>query len=297
MNKLIHIPVLLNESINFLNIKKDGIYIDATYGRGGHSNAILANITTGKLFVLDCDIMAINHAKQQFANDNRVIICHNRFSELKQIATKYEILNRINGILVDLGPSSPQLDNAIRGFSFQHDSPLDMRLDQRDNLTAAEIINKYNYQDLADILYYYGEEFHARKISKMIIATRQKQQIKTTKELVNIIIKALPYKYLIACRKKKKSHVATKTFQALRIYINRELNELQTILKHATSILAPDGKLAIISFHSLEDRLIKRFIQENILLQNNQYVKSSYQEISMNTRSRSATLRMATKIL
>lgn len=242
-----HVSVLLDEAINLLNIKEDGIYIDGTLGRGGHAKEILKKLKNGKLYCFDLDEEAINESKERLKDYKNVIYIHDNFMNMN----KY--VDKVDGILLDLGVSSPQFDEAGRGFSYRFDGPLDMRMNKDDPLTAEEIINTYSEEDLIKIFKEYGEEKNARSIVKSIVHRRASSPIKTTLELVEAIKEGLPQKVL-----SKKGHPAKQCFQALRIEVNRELDSLSCLLNSFNKMLNVNGVIAIISFHSLEDRLVKR---------------------------------------
>ena len=304
-----HIPVLLNEAITGLNIKKNGIYIDGTFGRGGHSKEILKALDEkGHLFAIDRDLQAIDEIDSEFENDLRFELIKDEMSELKNIVKEKSLSGKIDGVIFDLGVSSPQLDQASRGFSFQKDGPLDMRMDTTKGITAAEWLSSVSEDDLRKVLFQYGEEKFSSRIARNIIKNRNTTSLNTTFDLVNIITQALPKMYF-------KKHPATKTFQAIRIYINDELSQLESALNASLELLRSGGRLCVISFHSLEDRIVKRFIK-NASLESRQYrglpdvpvefqpklkiigkaVRASIAEIGMNVRSRSAVLRIAERI-
>ena len=253
----IHKSVLLNEAIENLNIKSDGIYVDATMGGAGHSSKILEKLTTGHLYCFDQDDYAINRGKEVLSkiNDNFTIIKSN-FTNLKEELNKLGV-NHIDGILYDLGVSSFQLDIPERGFSYNYDAYLDMRMDQTKELDAKYIVNNYKEEDIANILFRYGEERFARNIAKKIIEVRKTKEINTTFELVDIIKSAYPKKEL-----NKKGHPAKQTFQALRIAVNDELRVFEDSLYQAFDLLNKDGYIVVITFHSLEDRLCKVIFKE-----------------------------------
>lgn len=242
--------VLLQESIDALDIKPDGVYIDATAGGGGHSAAIVNRLTTGRLFALDRDPDAIAVLTERFWKDKRVTVVSSVFNEISSVLHAYEI-ERVDGILADLGVSSFQLDTAERGFSFHQDAPLDMRM-SKSGLSAADIVNTYSEKELSDVIYRYGEEKYARSIAKNIVAAREGKLIATTFDLVDIIKRSLPQKAM------RDGHPGRKTFQALRIEVNGELSGLPGALDAMFEALSVDGVLAVISFHSLEDRIVKR---------------------------------------
>jgi len=248
-----HVPVLLNESIEALNIQPKGTYVDLTLGAAGHSQAILARLDHGRLIVFDQDIDAINRSKDVLiSNTSKVDFIHRNFSQID------EIINApVEGVLMDIGVSSFQFDEAQRGFSYRFDGPLDMRMDQSQTKTAKDIVNSYAPGDLVRILYQYAEEAYARPIVKAIVKAREKAPIETTLELVDIIKKALPQKRL-----NQKGHPAKQTFQALRIEVNNELDVLKETIYKAAKLLKKEGRLVIITFHSLEDRIVKQTFKE-----------------------------------
>jgi len=309
MNKQ-HAPVLLQEAIDGLNIKPDGIYIDGTFGRGGHAKLILENLSAhGQLIVIDKDEDAIKTAKKMLEKDIRCHIYHASFNKIDEIAQELKINNKVNGVLLDLGVSSPQLEDETRGFSFLRDGPLDMRMDITRGTDAATWLAQTNAKDLAQVLKTYGEEKFAKRIANAIIKARNAAPIKTTKQLANIVAKAHP-----AWEKHK--HPATRSFQAIRIFINQELEELQSCLDKALDVLAVGGRLVAISFHSLEDRIVKRFIQKHVrgdylpigvpikhkelkprLKKIGRVIKPGQEELKINWRARSAKLRIAEKLL
>lgn len=247
-----HYSVLLKESIEMLNIQPDGIYIDGTLGRGGHSSEILKRLKGGHLFAFDRDATAIIESKQRLSEISDSYTCiHANFSNMKQMMNRCGI-DKVDGILLDLGVSSPQFDEAQRGFSYRFDAPLDMRMDQEQALNAAEIVNTWSYEQLVTIFYRYGEEKFAKQIARAIERQRMIEQIETTLQLVDVIKSALPQKVL-----NKKGHPAKKVFQAIRIAVNDELGELKQALNDGLSLLKPNGRFCVISFHSLEDRMVK----------------------------------------
>ena len=302
-----HYSVLLNEAIENLNIKEDGIYVDATLGLGGHSSKILEKLTTGHLYAFDEDKMAIDYADKRLAkiNSNYTIIKSN-FVNLK---AKLEELGvtAIDGIVFDLGVSSPQIDTASRGFSFSKDGLLDMRMDTDSSLTAEQVVNEYKKEELTNIFFNYGEEKQSRLIASKIVA---KRPIKTTLELVKVILEAVGANYFY------KNHPERKIFQAIRIEVNKELSVLKDVLPDVTDILKPHGRMVIITFHSLEDRIVKKYMKEesevNDLVKGLPEIPTAYQpklklitkkpilpsseELEANSRSKSAKLRVAEKI-
>lgn len=314
MKREMHQPVMLLETLEALNIKPDGVYIDGTFGRGGHSKFILEKLNShGRLVVVDLDLDAIEVAFGLQKLDARVQVFHGSFKQIVEICQQFNI-DKIDGILLDLGVSSPQLDNQARGFSFSKDGPLDMRMDCSKGMTASEWLKIVDKSELIKVLKEYGEERFAIKIAESIIVARAIKPINTTFDLVEIIKKNCP----AFCAKHK--HPATRTFQAIRIFINQELLNLQEALPKIMNLLAINGRLVVISFHSLEDIIVKSFINkhsksavfnnyalrklpiinssldnENIKLKNLGKTKSSLQEIKNNPRSRSAIMRVAEK--
>jgi len=298
-----HSPVLLSEVLTALNLRANGIYIDGTFGRGGHSQAILKQLNeNGRLLAFDRDPEAVKTGQILAEKDKRFKIIHSTFSELNKYCTDHHLMRRIDGLLLDLGVSSPQLENAERGFSFLREGPLDMRMNPEQGMSLKKWLSTASVAEIADILKKYGEERYARRIAQAIFKHRSK--INNTQQLAEIIATAHP-----AWEKGK--HPATKTFQALRIFINRELQELESILPQTLEILAPAGRLLVISFHSLEDRMVKRFIRNQARgdFPDDLPIKScdihtslraigkpicpSAQEIQQNPRARSAILRVA----
>ncbi|MDD2433700.1 MAG: 16S rRNA (cytosine(1402)-N(4))-methyltransferase RsmH [Bacilli bacterium] len=302
-----HTPVLLNEVIAGLNLKSTGIYVDATIGGAGHSYQILSRLTTGHLYGFDQDATAIetSRAHLQTLSLNNFTLFHKNFEFIKEELEKIGV-TRVDGILFDLGVSSFQFDAPERGFSYRHDAKLDMRMNQDQGFSAYDIVNTYSEADLARILFTYGEEKYARSIARKIVAVRSERAITTTFELVDIIRSAVPSQYL------KGTHPAKKTFQALRIETNNELGILQESLEKALSLLNHGGRLAVISFHSLEDRLVKdvfnkyaketqpnRFAPINLTPEKLDYklitkkpILPSEMEVNENRRSHSAKLRI-----
>lgn len=249
-----HTTVLLDEAVNGLNIREDGIYIDGTFGRGGHSRLILSQLgEKGRLIAIDRDPQAIAAAAD--ITDPRFSIIHGPFSALAEYVTERDMVGKIDGILLDLGVSSPQLDDAERGFSFMRDGPLDMRMDPSRGQSAAEWLLNAEEADIAFVLKTYGEERFAKRIARAIVERNREQPMTRTRELAEVIAVATPVK-------DKFKHPATRSFQAIRIWINSELEEIDTALKGAVEVLAPQGRLSVISFHSLEDRLVKRFMRD-----------------------------------
>ncbi|MGL1933027.1 MAG: 16S rRNA (cytosine(1402)-N(4))-methyltransferase RsmH [Desulfotalea sp.] len=290
----IHISVLLEETMSYLKPSAGGIYVDGTMGLGGHSSAILDRSTPdGKLIAFEWDENAINASAERLAPyKDRLSIVRRNFADITTGLDEIGV-PRIDGLMIDIGLSSLQLDTGVRGFSFKRDDYLDMRMDERREHTAADIIAKGTEEQLADIFYCYGEERQARPIAASIVAARKKEKIETTKQLVSIIVRAIPKRF-----HPKRIHVATKVFQALRIAVNTELENLSQIIDKAVPYLAPGARFCIISFHSLEDRIVKRKFRahENLKVLTNKPIKASEEEIQINPRSRSALLRVAEKI-
>lgn len=307
---MLHKPVLLKEAIQSLKIKKNGTYIDGTFGCGGHTKEILKKLGPhGKLYCVDKDPKAIEIGKKIL--DSRVHMCWDTFSNIKKFLSGETKKTPIDGILLDLGVSSLQLNDITRGFSFSNNGPLDMRMNQKKGITIAQWLQKTTENELATIIKNFGEERYAKKIAYYIFKEQKKKKIKTTKKLVEIIHNSMPK------RKKIYKNIATRTFQALRIYINEELNELKKILKISLEILNTGGRLTVISFHSLEDRMVKEFCKKNsqhidipkglpITEKKLRYyipnkikiihrIKPTIKEVQENPRSRSAILRTLEK--
>ncbi len=300
-----HTTVLLNEAVDALNIKPSGTYIDGTFGRGGHSKKILSKLdNTGRLFAMDRDLAAIETGKQ--IQDARFCIEHRHFSEFNQLAVNHNLAS-VDGILLDLGISSPQIDEGERGFSFRFDAPLDMRMDQTRGKTVAELLTTISEQQLGKVIKDYGEERFAKQVARAIIKERNDgRAITTTGQLATIVASAIP-------KVEPGQNPATRTFQALRIFVNQELEELSLILPKCVDLLAVDGRLVVISFHSLEDRIVKRFIQNEQnrddlpsnfpikakdlpqprLASVGKAIKPSAAEVKQNVRCRSAVMRIA----
>jgi 16S rRNA (cytosine1402-N4)-methyltransferase len=310
-----HISVLLNESIDGLAIKPDGIYVDGTFGRGGHSRTILSKLgENGRLYSIDRDPQAIAAAK--LITDPRFTIVHGPFSGIAEYAEQYDLVGKIDGVLFDLGVSSPQLDDADRGFSFMRDGPLDMRMDPTSGLSVAQWLQHADLDDITWVIREFGEDKHARRIARGLIEYRDDENnepLTRTGQLAKLISEIAPKNY------KEKKHPATRTFQAFRIYINSELEEIDTALKGAAKVLAPQGRLSVISFHSLEDRMVKRFIRKEskgpevphgLPLTERQIqalgsanlkaigkaIMPTAEEVELNPRSRSSVLRIAEKL-
>ncbi len=305
-----HKPVLLDECIESLNIRPDGIYVDGTLGRAGHSREIASRLTTGRLICIDRDMAAIDAAKERLAPwMDRVTLVHSNFSQLEDVLKALDIQG-VDGMLFDLGVSSPQLDDASRGFSYMHDAPLDMRMDASAPLSAYEVVNSWSYEELRRILYDYGEERYAPAIAKAMVKQRETAPIETTLELVDCIKGAMPPAAL-----REKQHPAKRSFQAIRIAVNGELDALPPMLEAAVDGLNPGGRLSVITFHSLEDRIVKRAMQDmakgcicppefpvcvcgrkpRVKIITRKPIVSGSAELEENPRARSAKLRVAEK--
>ncbi len=306
---MLHQPVMLQAVLSALCVQSDGIYLDATYGRGGHTRSILQKLgPRAKLLAIDRDPEAVLHARQTMNEESRFTIHHGCFDMLTQICREQDVMTQVCGVLFDLGVSSPQLDSADRGFSFQFDGPLDMRMDSSGGLTAAEWINHAEEKAIADVLWRYGEERHARRIARRIVQTRNSDAIETTKQLADLVAAASP-------SRDRHKHPATRCFQAIRIFINRELESLEQALQQSVDVLAGGGRLVVISFHSLEDRIVKRFMRDQArgqvlprrlpvtqgatgqtlkLIGKAQRPEST--EVNENPRARSAVLRVAERL-
>ena len=250
MSEFKHIPVLFNETIDALNVRPDGIYVDCTAGGGGHCAAVAEKLTTGRIIAIDQDPEAIENLNERFKDNGRVTVVHDNFVNIEAILKKLDI-DGVDGIMADLGVSSHQLDTDERGFSFHKDAPLDMRMSM-EGMSAAELVNTASQQELQRIIYTYGEEKFAPSIARNIVKAREIKPIETTFELVDIIKNSMPMKA------KRDSHPARKTFQALRIEVNGELEKLDKTLDSMFEVLNPSGRIAIITFHSLEDRMVKK---------------------------------------
>ncbi len=308
---MIHLSVMLEEALHHMKLKLDGVYIDGTFGRGGHSKRILESLgENGRLIAFDRDETAINceHA-QKLSQDSRFQLIHAPFSEMEKIVTELELNGKIDGILLDLGVSSPQLDDETRGFSFMNDGILDMRMDCSQGLSAAEWLAQIDEKTLTHVLFDFGEERFARRIANAIVTTRITQPIETTRQLAKLIEDTIPFR-------EKHKHPATRSFQAIRIAINNELGEIESVLQQTKNLLNSNGRLVVISFHSLEDRIVKRFMRDESGVKRNvgklpikeadiekgalnvlsKAIKPSVDEISQNPRSRSAVLRVAERV-
>jgi 16S rRNA (cytosine1402-N4)-methyltransferase len=302
-----HLPVLLTEAVAALAIKPDGLYVDATFGRGGHSRAILEKLdTTGRLIALDRDPMAIAAGRE--ITDPRFKLIHAAFSQLDEVLTTLGVV-KVNGILLDVGVSSPQLDDPSRGMSFRFDAPLDMRMDTTQGETAADFLAHAEQHQIEEVIREYGEERFAHALAKALVAARCEQRISSTGQLAALVA-------AVVRTREPGQHPATRTFQALRIHVNRELEELSLTLPQALHRLQPGGRLAVISFHSLEDRIVKRFLRDAanppqppkgvpvraadlpapILRLIGKSVRASRAEIAANPRARSAVMRVAEMI-
>ena len=305
-----HKPVLLDACIQALNIRPDGVYVDGTLGRAGHSLEIARRLTTGRLICIDRDQAAIDAAQIRLAPYlDRVTLVHSNFSELREVLSDAGV-NGADGMLFDLGVSSPQLDDASRGFSYMQDAPLDMRMDTSAPLTAADVVNTWSQEELRRILFEYGEERYAPAIAKAIVRARETAPVSTTLELVEIIKSAMPPAAL-----REKQHPAKRSFQAIRIAVNGELDALPPMLRSAVDALNPGGRLAVITFHSLEDRIVKRALADmargctcppefpvcvcgkkpQVRLVNRKPITADEAELADNPRARSAKLRVAEK--
>ena len=305
-----HISVLLDEAISSLNIKSSGVYVDATLGYGGHSSEILKKVKRGYLFALDQDSEAIRHSTDRLNSiGTNFTILKSNFKDLKKVINN-EGIEEVDGVLFDLGVSSPELDEDYRGFSFHKDAPLDMRMDTSQEFSAYNVVNEYSYEELRDIFYKYGEDKFAPNIAKKIVAAREEKPIETTMELVEIIKSAVPMKERI------KKHPARQIFQAIRIEVNDELNVLEKALQDATELLSVGGRVVVITFHSLEDRIVKNYFKElteedekikglpnidpsllpDFKLVNRKPIIPTDEEIERNPRSRSAKMRVIERI-
>ena len=303
-----HQTVLLEEAVAGLITNPSGIYVDCTYGRGGHSQAIVnALAADGRLLVVDRDKVAIEHAEEKFKDDPRVMVAHGAFSQLGEFTQKHQ-LEGLDGVLLDLGVSSPQLDDGERGFSFQQSGPLDMRMNQTEGQTAEEWLKVASQDQIIDVLKRYGEERYAKRIARNIVETRATSPINTTGKLVEICETSIP-------RKEKHKHPATRTFQAIRIQINHELDELESCLPEVMDLLNSGGRFVVISFHSLEDRIVKHFFRRmekgddlpsrlpirDVELNRRirglgKPMRASEAEIARNRRARSSIMRIAEKL-
>ncbi len=305
----IHQPVLLNEVLEALAIRKDGVYVDGTFGRGGHAAAILAQLgPEGRLLAMDKDPEAVQSARMQFGNDARFEIEQGAFTMLTQLLAQRQLQGRVNGLLLDLGVSSPQLDDPARGFSFYTDGPLDMRMDPDTGISAAQWLQHASEREIREVLRTLGEERFAGRIARAIVNARSETPLQTTRQLAELIATTVP-------SREKNKHPATRSFLAIRIFINHELDDVRDVLEQVPDALAPGGRLAVISFHSLEDRIVKRFIRDEYRgeqappefpLAGMDYrprirpvgkaIRASEAEIDSNPRARSAVLRVAERL-
>jgi len=302
-----HQPVLLDEAVSSLNIQADGIYLDATFGRGGHSRAIIARLTEqGRLLALDKDPEAVAWGLEQLGDDPRFSIVQGSFADMDQMVHGWGVSGAVEGILLDLGVSSPQLDNPERGFSFMEDGPLDMRMDPTQGISAAQWLAEATEREMSRVFWEFGEERHGRRIARSIMMARQQQPLVRTSQLAGLIEKTIG--------RRERKHPATRCFQAIRIHMNNELDELARGLEASIQQLRPGGRLVAISFHSLEDRLVKRTFRESArpgqvrrnipehpdwkprLKLISKAVRPSEQEVSVNPRARSAVMRVAEKL-
>ncbi len=301
-----HIPVLKREVVTALNIQAGGVYVDATIGRCGHAQAIIEQLDeSGRLIGFDRDLHAIKLARETFGEDSRVQLLHSEFSRMNAMLHEFAQIEKVDGILMDLGVSSPQLDQAERGFSFMRDGELDMRMDTSKGESAADWLAHVEETDLVQVLFELGEEKFARRIARAIVLTRSDTKIDSTLQLASIIENSIP-------KKDKHKHPATRTFQAIRLHVNQELDQVSDALPQAVKLLNEGGRLAVISFHSLEDRIVKRFMRrlstpnlppKNIPVSDEDYlmplktigraIKPSAEEVKQNPRSRSSVLRIA----
>lgn len=287
----IHAPVLRDETLDWLRPRGDGIYVDATLGLGGHSEALLQRTApAGRVIGCEWDGEALARARERLAGfGNRLIVVHASYADLSAELERLQV-DHIDGLIADLGVSSLQLDQADRGFSFRVDRPLDMRMDIRRETTAADLVGRLSEEQLADIFYHYGEERQARRIARFLVQARQEEPVTTTGRLAAIVAAAVPAKY-----HPPRVHVATKVFQALRIAVNGELDNLTRLLRTAPELLAPGGRIGIITFHSLEDRIVKQAFaqQPDLRVLTKKPIEPSAEEVQCNPRARSAKLRVA----
>ena len=311
MSEFHHVSVLLEECIEGLNIKPDGIYVDGTLGGAGHSSRIAAKLTTGRHIGIDRDPIALKAAGERLKPwEDRVTLVHSNFCEIKSVLDNLNI-EGVDGILLDLGVSSPQLDDGERGFSYMVDAPLDMRMNNEDSLSAHDVVNSWSFEELKKILYEYGEERYAPRIASAICARRETKPIETTLELVDIIRSAMP-----AAALREKQHPAKRSFQAIRIAVNDELNSVAKVMEDAIPKLNKGGRLAVITFHSLEDRIVKNAManaakgctcppnfpvcvcgkKPQVKIITRKPIVSGDEELERNPRARSAKLRICEKI-
>jgi 16S rRNA (cytosine1402-N4)-methyltransferase len=307
VTELEHVPVLLDEVLDALAVRPDGVYVDATFGRGGHAEAILRRLNDrGRLLALDRDPQAVAEARKRFAHDTRMTMRHGAFSTLGDVVEQEAVVGRVHGVLFDLGVSSPQLDDPTRGFSFRFDAPLDMRMDTTRGESAAQWLARAAQEEIARVIFEYGEERFSRRIARAIVHERVQAPIATTARLADIVRGAVR-------TREKGQHPATRTFQAIRIFINDELGEIERALPQALRALAPGGRLAVISFHSLEDRVVKNFMRDQEkgpvyppelpvvptfaprLHAIGKPIRAGASEVARNPRARSAVLRVAAR--
>lgn len=302
---LTHETVLLKEAVEALAVRPDGVYFDATFGRGGHSAAILAKLDErGRLFATDRDLRALVTGEALASKDARFQIQHADFSSAAEWLASMGLQGKVDGVLFDLGVSSPQIDEAERGFSFQQNGPLDMRMNQQTGQTAAEWLARAEEEEIANVLYRLGDEKFSRRIARRIVETRATHPLTTTFDLVRCIVEATP-------RRDPRKHPATRSFQAIRLYINRELDEIAAALSQVVDLLSIGSRLVVISFHSLEDRIVKNFIREESTTDKDFFgqpvgtarlcrvggsIRASAEEIARNPRSRSAIMRVAERV-
>ncbi len=304
-----HLPVMLEEAVEALRVRPDGFYVDGTFGRGGHSGAILERLgPDGRLLAMDRDPQACDVGRRRFGDDQRFRIEHAAFSTLEQVVASAGRVGRVDGVLLDLGVSSPQFDEPSRGFSLQADGPLDMRMDPTSGISAADWLAGAEEGEIARVLKELGEERHARRIAREIVRAREESPIETTGRLSDIVESVVPRPHGPAGR----LHPATRTFMAIRIHVNHELSEIEQVLPQVLEVLAPMGRLAVISFHSLEDRIVKRFLRAEARPQPDPLsmmeppparirlcgkpVRASETETAANPRARSAVLRVAERV-
>ena len=305
----VHTPVLLREVLAALDIRAGGRYVDATFGRGGHSAAILERVgPQGAVIAFDRDPAAIAAGRERFANDGRMTLVSSAFSRLSAVMAEMGLTGAIDGVLLDLGVSSPQLDDASRGFSFMQDGPLDMRMDDSTGSSAADFVAKAPEHDIARVIRDFGEERFAKRIARAIVNARREAPIVRTAQLADIVARSIP-------TREPGKHPATRTFQAIRIQVNQEFEEIRAALAGSLAALAPQGRLCVISFHSLEDTLVKRFMQQHSqedpvyaglpdvpaharpkLKRIGKAIHPSEEEVAANPRSRSSVLRVAERV-
>ncbi len=304
-----HVPVLVDEVVRHLAIRADGLYVDLTFGRGGHSRAILERLGPhGRLLAFDRDPEAVAEGTNLVRGESRLLVEQASFGQLRETLTAYQVFGAVDGVVIDLGVSSPQLENPSRGFSFRTDGPLDMRMDPRVSPSAEEWINSAEREEIARVIAQYGEERSARRIARVICAARSQQRISSTLQLANIVEQAVPQRH-------PGKHPATRTFQAIRIFINNELEELRQCLEQFPDALKISGRLCVISFHSLEDRIVKRYLRDHSRVDPvlaclpvvpdyaqprmglvSRAVHPSEHEVADNPRARSAIMRVAERL-